>query len=105
MIKVVITDSKGWQIVAPNKGGVNRISRKQLVARHQVVRGLQSVLVKWQNSQQGKQSQWSVKVHFFQHVAMALEVAQHPFGKDFFVLDDPGAKINEQSFGNHNGRK
>lgn len=35
---------------------------------------------------------------------MALEIAQHPFGNDFSVLDYPGAKINEQSFGSHNGR-
>jgi hypothetical protein len=39
-----------------------------------------------------------MKVHFLKHLAMALKIAHHPFGSDFLVLDDPGAKINEQRF-------
>jgi hypothetical protein len=45
-----------------------------------------------------------MKIYFFQHCAMTLEIAQHPFWSDLFVLDNPGAKINEQSFGGHNRR-
>jgi hypothetical protein len=35
---------------------------------------------------------------------MTLEIAQYAFWSDLFVLDNPGAKINEQSLRSYNRR-
>ena len=45
-----------------------------------------------------------MKGHFLDHRSMALEIAKDSFGSDLFVFDEPGAKVDEQSFGSHYGR-
>ena len=89
MIKVIITGGKSRQIVAPNKSSVYGVSGKQLVAGHQVIRGLEDSLVKGKDPQKGEQGKWLIKVHFPKHRTVALEVPQDPFGSNLFVFDDP----------------
>ncbi|MEX0805863.1 MAG: hypothetical protein WD688_21475 [Candidatus Binatia bacterium] len=98
MIKVIITGGKSRQVVAPDKSSVYGVSGKQMVARHQVIGGPQDSLVQGKDSQESKQSKGLVKVHFLPRLSVALEVAQHTFGSNLLVYDDPGAEINEQSF-------
>jgi hypothetical protein len=66
--------------------------------------GLVHIEAEGKNPHQGKQTQWLMKVHFLDHRSMALEITKHSLRSDLLVFDEPGAKINEQSFGSHYGR-
>ena len=70
----------------------------------QVIRILQDSVINRQDPAQRKQSHWLMEIRLLEHLSMALEITQDSFRSNFFVLDDPGAKINEQGFGSDDGR-
>ena len=73
--------------MARNESCVYSVGGKQLVARHQVIGGLQDSLVQGEDSKEREQSERLLKVHFPQHLRVALEVTEQTFGSNLFWAD------------------
>ena len=104
IIEIIITGSNSGDPITSDKGSVDGIVWKQIIAFYHVVRCLQYGVANGENLKNSKQCLWFLEIDFFDNSTVLLNVMQHLFWSYFLIRYDPESKIEKQCLRNNHRR-